>query len=362
MKTSQDFAWLLSLLGSLRLSQAKTLSQLALAATDAVRASLAEVGRRLCDRTGVDTKHCIKRVDRFVGNRRVEPLEAMRGVVGWFARPRQTLVVSLDWVDIRQFWCLMLAARVRGRAVPLAWAVYHPLDFFRSRNSIEEGLLRAVRTMVPETTRVILLADRGFGRAELARLCQHLGFDYLIRIQPNVYVQGADFTGRLSHLPLRPGQTRFLHDVLYRRDDPVCQHVAVVWKPGQREAWFLMTSLRRLKVSVLTKLYRLRMTIEEYFRDTKSLRNGLALRLTMVGDPRRLGRFLLVLALAYLLILAAGLFGVKHLHPRLWCSNNRAAECSLFTIGQFLFRHGLPPPRRLLVLLRNEVLLGENWG
>jgi hypothetical protein len=128
--------------------------------------------------------YCIKRVDRFIGNSRIEPLEAMRGVVAAFAQPGRCLVVSLDWVDIRSFWCLMLAARVRGRAVPLVWAVYRPEDLFRSRNSIEEGLLKALRTMVPPGSRLILLADRGFGRAEMARQCQDLGFDYLVRINP----------------------------------------------------------------------------------------------------------------------------------------------------------------------------------
>lgn len=363
MNRTRAISWMLTLCTSLRLSQAKTLSELALSACEVVRASLAEVGRRLARRGGLDAKHGIKRVDRFVGNTRVEPVEAMRGVVGWFATPRRRLVVSLDWVDIRSFWCLMAAARLRGRAVPLVWAVYHPEAFFRSRNSIEEGLLAALRTMIPAQTQVILVADRGFGRADLARHCQGLGFDYVIRIQPTVYLRSHAFTGVLSRLPLEPGQSRRLDDVLYRRQDPVRQHVAVVWPRGRTEPWYLMTSLQHLKASVLARLYAVRMTIEEYFRDSKSLRNGLALRLTLIRDPERLGRFLLILALAYLLVLAVGLHALTHGHPRQWCSNNRVGECSLYTIGRALFDHpGLPPPRRLLAALRQEVLASANWG
>lgn len=363
MNRTRAISWMLTLCPFLRLSQAKTLSELAVSACDVVRASLAEVGRHLARRGRVAAKHCIKRVDRFVGNSRIEPVEAMRGVVGWFATPRRRLVVSLDWVDIRSFWCLMLAARVRGRAVPLVWAVYHPEAFFRSRNSIEEGLLVALRTMIPEQTQVILVADRGFGRAEMARQCQTLRFDYVIRIQPTVFLQSPAFTGTLSRLPVAPGRSRRLDDVLYRRRDPVRQHVAVVWRRGRAEPWYLMTSLRHLKASVLAKLYAVRMTIEEYFRDTKSLRNGLALRLTLIRDPERLSRFLLILALAYLLVLAVGLHALTHGHPRQWCSNNRVGECSLYTIGRLLFdRPGLPPPDRLLAALRKEVLRSANWG
>ena len=365
MKHDEFVRWVLSLCGCLRLSQAKTLSDLALAALGLTRASLAGLGRRLAGLKPVAVKHCIKRVDRFIGNPRIEPLEAMRGVVAAFARPGQRLVVSLDWVDIRCFWCLMLAARVRGRAVPLVWAVYRPQDIFRSRNSIEEGLLVALRTMMPEGAGLILLADRGFGRAEMARQCRQLGFDYLIRIQPTVYVAGETFKGVLSRLPIRPGQSRMLLDVAYRKKDPVRQHVAVLWKKGQEEPWFLMTSLAHVKASLLAKLYALRMTIEEYFRDAKSLRNGFALRLTLIQDAQRLGRLLLVLALAYLWTVAVGLHALTHGQPRQWCSNNRITECSLFAIGQIVLGlacFALPPPHKLLNALKRESWLKGNWG
>ena len=125
---------------------------------------------------------------------------------------------------------------------------------------------------------------------------------------------------------------------------------------------FLMTNLDHVKTSYLVRLYALRMTIEEYFRDTKSLRNGFALRLTLIRDADRLARLLLVLALAYLVLLAVGLYALRHGHPRQWCSNNRAGECSLFTIGRFMIRYGLPPPQRLLRILKNEILAGGNWG
>jgi len=44
-------------------------------------------------------------------------------------------------------------------------------------------------------TQVVILADRAFGRAEMARQCQNLGFDYIIRIRPEVHIYHPDFTG-----------------------------------------------------------------------------------------------------------------------------------------------------------------------
>jgi len=48
-----------------------------------------------------------------------------------------------------------------------------------------------LRTPIPEGMSVILLADRGFDRTELAKKCQQLRWRYLIRSKPEVWVEGA---------------------------------------------------------------------------------------------------------------------------------------------------------------------------
>jgi len=50
------------------------------------------------------------------------------------------------------------------------------------------------------------------------------------------------------------------------------------------------------------------MSIEEYSRDTKSQRNGFALRLIQIQDSQCWSRFLLILALAFLLLVTVGLY------------------------------------------------------
>ena len=362
MNRTDAIAWILSVCAlTLRRSQAKTLSELVGGALGMIRASLAELGRCVSAGGSVAAKHCIKRVDRFVGNVRIEPAEAMRGPVGWLARPRKKLLVSIDWVELRSFHCLVLAARLRGRAVPLLWAVYRDGELLRSQNSLEYGLLRLLRTMIPEKTQVVILGDRGFGRTEMARECQTLGFDYILRIRPDVYVRHSEFTGKLLDLPVRVGMRRVLRKVQYRKRQPLQQNVAVVWYPGQDEAWFLATNLPRLGAVKLTRIFGHRMSIEEYFRDAKSKRNGFALRLTLIRCPRRLERLLLILALAYWLLVAVGLYALTHGHPRQWCSNNRPDSCSLFTIGRIMLERLKRKAPALMNQLRREIL-NANWG
>jgi hypothetical protein len=85
----------------------------------------------------------------------------------------------------------MAAAVLRGRAVPLRWATATKWKLAQSQNNREEGLRRRLRTLLPEGVPVILLADRGFGRTELAKVCRQLGLRYAIRIKPDVWVEGA---------------------------------------------------------------------------------------------------------------------------------------------------------------------------
>lgn len=360
MKHTDVRCWLLSIC-TFRRSQVKTLSVLVYAAMETVRLTLAELGRTVARQRGQSAKHCIKRVDRFVGNRRIEPGIAMSGWIRWLARPGRRLLISMDWVDIRQWHCLVLAARIHGRAVPLLWAIYRHEQLFRSQNSLEYGLLRLLRCHLPKKAEVVILADRGFARTEMARQCQKLGFSYIMRITPDVWIEHPDFRGKLLDLPVRRGTQRIFRNVAYRKTRPVRQHVCVLWPAAEDQPWFLMTNLPKLQAKRLSQIYGRRMTIEEYFRDCKSKRNGYALRLTMIGDRQRLERLLLILAMAYWLLLAIGLYARKTFPPSRWCTNKRPNECSFFTIGRILFRQPLPATSRLLKDLRKEICLA-NWG
>ncbi len=287
MQRPDVVAWVLSVSAGLRLSQAKTLADLTAAALSVGRATLAAIGRRLAG--GSTAKHRIKRTWRFCANRRVEASAAMAGVIGRLTRRRKKpLLVALDWVEVRTFHTLMAAAVRRGRAVPLLWASYPEWVLFRSQNSLEEGLLRLLRSLVPAGVRVIVLADRGFGRAELAKTCRQIGVSFVFRIKPDVRVRHPRYRGRLDDFPIRPGCWRTLAGAEYRSDGAVTINVAVRWKrglpPRRDEPWFLMTDLPGNAVR-LTDLYARRMAVEELFRDGKDGRYGLGLGQTQVTTP-----------------------------------------------------------------------------
>jgi hypothetical protein len=365
MHRKDAIAWVVTVCASsLRLSQAKTLGILVSSAMRVERISLANIGRAM---SGM-VKHQIKRCWRFCANDRVETADAMRGVLKRVLKKRKKkLLVSFDWTDIKSFQTLMASAVFKGRSIPICWASCHKhvYDGHRSRNAFEESLLLVLRSMIPPEVKVILLADRGFGRTELARFCQTHGFSYVIRIQPNVHVRCASFTGKLLDYPVHKGVCKLLRSVAYRSHHTVTQNIVIRWVrdlPAKRdECWFLMTDLAAGPAQI-SRLYRCRMTIEELFRDHKNKRNGWSLRDTKITRPQRLDRLLLILAIAYLLLCGLGLIALQIGKPGDWASSTRN-ECSVFTIGRImLHRLGVPLPDALDAIIAATEEVVPKWG
>jgi hypothetical protein len=367
MNRLETMSWVISVCAVyIRLSQAKTLAALVASAMQNKRMSLANLGREL----GGTAKHQIKRAWRFCANEGVEPSEAMRGIIAKLVKNRKKpLLVAWDWVDIKGYQTLVASAVLKGRSIPLCWAscTGHVYDGHRSRNAFEESLLLVLRSMIPTKVKVIILADRGFGRTALAEFCQAQGFQYLIRIQPNVKVELKGFHGKLLDYPVFKGIAKVLKDVIYRSDGAVTQNIVVHWKknlPAKRdECWFLMTDLSGT-AQQLCRLYARRMTIEQLFRDDKSKRNGWSLRDTKITKSDRLDRLMLIMAIAYLLLCGIGLLAKKRHKPSAWCSTNRDNECSLYTIGLIMLtRIQASPPRAVAAIVELSLEVAEGkWG
>lgn len=367
MSPGTIIAWVLSVATALRKSQAKTLAELVAAAIPTERISLANLGRAMAG--PARCKHKIKRAQRFIANRRVAVADGMAGAIGRLTRGRrEPLVVALDWVEVRAFHTLVAAAVAGGRSVPLLWASYPEWELHKSQNNLEEGLIRLLRALVPPRVRIILLADRGFGRAELARTLLGLpDVSFVLRVKPQVKVRHPKFTGKLIDYPVRRGMRRVLRGARFRAKEPVDVNVVIRWKKGlpehRDEPWFLVTDLSKPSAVQLTELYGKRMGIEEFFRDGKSLRNGFALRHTQVTTAPRFDRLILLVVLAYLLLTGLGLRALAQCRPGAWSSTNRGQPCSAAVVGRSVrgwFR--LSPAAALAAILAATITAAPKWG
>jgi hypothetical protein len=130
------------------------------------RASLSEIGRALSHQNQIATRHCIKRIDRFVGNHRVKLIEAMHGIVEWLSKPRKEIagkhrlggnsvhfIVLYWWLGWRGEQCLCFGLYIVMRI------------FIAHRTTLDMACCVRFAQWYPATVDVVILADRGFGRA-----------------------------------------------------------------------------------------------------------------------------------------------------------------------------------------------------
>jgi hypothetical protein len=223
--------WVVAVTSQLLPTRSKTLVVLVAAAIRCERPNLARIGREMAG--PITARIAIKRAWRFTCNKRIEVADGMAEVINKLVRKRKKrLLINFDWTELGRFHGLMAAARIKGRSVPLLWASYMEWKPLRSRKSLEEGLLRLLRALIPESVRVVILADRGFGRAEWAAVYQELGFHYVVRIKPDVTVSSGRYRGTLRKYPVKKGIAHVLHEAQYRKDARVTHHVVIRWRLG----------------------------------------------------------------------------------------------------------------------------------
>ena len=219
---------------------------------------------------------------------------------------------------------LCLALRWHGRAVPLVWRTWTADEPGQHWARAIPELCALVAEHLPDTARVVLLADRGLGTVSLARTAQQLGWHYLFRVQRRTRVRLPDGTvreiGSLVQTPT-PGEsdrarrarehqgcidgaavgaTRCKRGATWESDWDAAlpTNVVALAGPTPDDPWLLLTDLPASPTRC--REYRHRTQEEALFRDLKSF--GWQWQTSRLRLPDRVDRRLLVLVLATLWI------------------------------------------------------------
>lgn len=204
--------------------------------------------------------------------------------------------------------CLMVSLVWRRRAVPLAWRCYRHGGGPPGLPGLVPGLLGQVAAAVPAGREVFLLLDRGLAWPDTIRHARSLGWRVVARLQGQTRVRpvgGGE--GRADALVARGGRTRALEADVFKDAGWVRGHAVACWPRRCDEPWLLFSD--EADGGRAARLYACRMRIEEQFRDLKS--HGLDWQKSRVRCPERMGRLLVVLALALLAMATSGVRLVK---------------------------------------------------
>ena len=253
-------------------------------------------------------KHRLKRLWRFVSNYRVKPEKLFSFWIAWCLRTFSSgryLPVAIDWTTLPgNLPCLMLAIPFRGRAIPLLWQIAPWKDLKDSQNKIEKRLLARLLNLLPENRRVILLADRGFGRAAFIQFLLQKKILFSVRVRADVKVKTKK--GRvilLRKFYLKVNHPYWLTKIAYRNDGLVKGvNLAAIVAEGSDDPWFLVTNLRKPETAITR--YESRFQIEEWFRD---LKHELGITGLRTKNLKRVRRIMLVSCVAYGLAMLIGI-------------------------------------------------------
>jgi hypothetical protein len=317
-KPTMDEAGILAFLTSLfaedlHAKRVLSLSHCTLGVIHAASLAIHSIGIGMAEARGVEPKHAIKQVDRMLSNKGIDVWALFRLWVPFVLGDRRDIVVTLDWTEHDHDDQTTIAINLvtsHGRATPLIWKTVVKSELKDNRNEFEDQVIRRLREVLPESVRVTLLADRGFGDQKLYVMLKELGIRYVIRFREIITVTDSDGESHpASEWVPANGRSRMIREAFVTQDWCPVPAVVCVKEAGMKENWCLATSRTDLSAKNVVELYGKRFTTEENFRDTKDQKFGLGLSATHIGTTTRRDRLLLIAALAQALLTLLGAAG-----------------------------------------------------
>jgi len=309
-------------------SQQATLSQVVCGLVVCRSLILAEIAR--CFQTQTEFPHNLKRVWRYVSNERIQDRASKEVVARRLIRQlhhrlqikaKDYLEIIIDWTSVHPFQVLSALVPLEGRAVPvLQWAI-EKTKLKAYQNTYEMLFIASLRRCVPKRWKVIIVADRGFQRADFLNYLKEEGFHFVIRVKGDAWVECGRYKGKLRDYALSVGQCFKLRDVCYHKTKRYQMKVVLNCAriEGKVSSWLLATDLG-LSARQIVNIYRRRFWCEESFRDQKQEFEMEAVRVTKAA---RLENLLLALAIVLLILAVIGIRGNKLGYEDKFCTRKK---------------------------------------
>ena len=334
------------------------------------QAMVVAIGRSIPGQTKI--KHKIKRADRLLSNKRLQESTLLfyQWLTHQLINKKKKPIILVDWSGLTpcgQYHVLRASAPLPGRALTLLELVY-PEKLYGSPTAHQQFLM-TLKSILPRHCCPIIVTDAGF-RGPWFKLLQQFEWDFIGRVRnlthcrsfsSYIWRQCKVFYKQATRVPKHLG--RFY----LAKSNPIeCEFylikngkknrikknlkgkkvrcsVSKKHEKREQEPWLLATSLRheRLSAKKVVKIYKLRMTIEESFRDMKNTRHGLGYRHSRTLNPNRIKILLLIILFCMFIIWILGYFSKRNQWGRTLQTNSITSRnvLSLFFIGAHFIRN-----------------------
>lgn len=217
----------------------------------------------------------------------------------------ETAYLALDTTQLwKRFVIVRLALVYCGRAIPLGWVVFASGSATVSVPRYQR-MLAQVAAQIPATTKVVLLADRGFNHIDLMKIATQLGWHFRIRLKSDTWIYLANGKQvQVKSLMPPVGKGCFYAHVWITKCKygPLHLAIAQVITPNGTEKWAIISDEPVGRHTF--DEYGLRFDIEENFLDDKSA--GFNLEDSLLHDSMAISRLCLILAVATIYLVSTG--------------------------------------------------------
>lgn len=300
--------------------------------------SVTELGRGI--NLPIQERSAIRRADRFIGNRKLQgELEAIYQknvelLVGARTRPK----IIADWTHIpnTRNHALRAALVTKGRALTLYEEVYSEKKLGNAK--VEMNFLEKLKKLLPGECKPVIITDAGFRNPWFKKLLE-LGWDYVGRIRgTHQYYDGKSWKQCKDLIMEAMRKAKYVGEVILCKKKPITSHLYLLkekskkkslrkhkkkkgggkdgleYSRSAKEGWLLASSLSGenwLAIKRVIKIYKMRMQIEEGFRDLKSSQYGFGFEKAYSKSRERIKILLLVAMMGSLIAWLTGYIAEK---------------------------------------------------
>lgn len=252
-----------------------------------------------------------KRIERFLRNRKcflnLCHIQYLKWIVDFIPhRKRESIII--DYTFLGRYMILWAAIPFKRRAIPIHFKVIRNPHVTKTKQKdrmidLEIDFLQFLRIHLPWDRKWVIVADRGFGNKRNIRLCQRLGFDYILRFKGGIRVSAGGNGNHLKNRKIKNlSPDRWRKKVLFKGLNVNLLSLT----EGTDDPWYLVTDLKN--PNTVKRLYEQRFWIEEMFRDMKTHKD---LKKTLIRSLNVTKRLAFLLQLSYSIVFFIGILAKK---------------------------------------------------
>jgi len=326
-------------------------------------ANVTSIGRGI--NSSAKEKHNIKRADRLLSNIHLqnETVDIYQSLAKLTLGQCQRPIILIDWSDLDEYkrhFLIRATLASHGRGL----CIYEEVHSVETKEKplTHKRFLAQLKRILPDHCLPIIVTDAGF-KSPWFRSVLELGWDYVGRVRlPNFYTFDGNHWSNITDLYAKATACPKSYSGTITRSNPLdCQLVIYKGKSKGRKAlnrsgqpkqskhakvyiksahdpWLLATSLPQCRqlAKRLVKIYRLRMEIEEGFRDMKSKQYGQGFEYNKTKILKRLSVLILLTTLAHWLLMHLGMMAkIANKHRQYQANSIKTSNVlSLHFIGQ----------------------------